>query len=95
MKPGRERKKDEKVTQTKEKGMIRYRLEVGYQEHARPASIVATITKAAGLNGKHIGHIEIFPSFSTVDLPEGMPREVFDDLKQAKVGQYPLKISEV
>ena len=57
--------------------------------------IVATIAKTAGLQGKHIGRIEIYEGFSTVDLPEGMPSDVFQDLERAKVGSRPMSISRV
>ena len=78
-----------------EDGMERFRIEVGYRNDAKPGPIVAAITKASGLQGKHIGRIEIYPDFSTVDLPQGMPEEVFEDLGRIKVCNRALKISRV
>jgi len=75
--------------------MVRFRIEVGYQNDAKPGPIVAAITKASGLQGKHIGRIEIYPDFSTVDLPEGMPEDVFEDLGRIKVCNRALNISRV
>jgi ATP-dependent RNA helicase DeaD len=45
--------------------------------------------------GKHIGRIEIYPDFSTVDLPEGMPKDIFEDLARTKVANRPLNITKV
>lgn len=93
----RERQKGnpKKVEATTESGMERFRLEVGYRDNAKPGVIVAMIAKASGLQGKHIGRIEIYPNFSTVDLPEGMPDDVFEDLSRAKLGGRALKLSRV
>ncbi|MDB9805941.1 DbpA RNA binding domain-containing protein, partial [Porticoccaceae bacterium] len=40
-----------------------------------------------------IGHIKLHDDYSTVDLPEGMPKELFDHLYKVRVCQKPLKIS--
>jgi ATP-dependent RNA helicase DeaD len=37
------------------------------------------------LSGEHIGAIEIEEHFSTVDLPVGMPKDIFMDLKKVRV----------
>jgi len=78
-----------------EPGMERFRIEVGHDHGVRPGQIVGAITGEAGLEGKHVGRIEIYLGFSTVDLPEGMPREVFEDLSRARVCGQKLAISKV
>ncbi len=87
----RDKKKPSKTT---EKGMVTYRIEIGYNDEARPSAIVAAVCKASGLQGKHIGRINIFAGFSTIDLPEGMPQDIYQDLMRAKVGPKPMKISK-
>ncbi len=75
--------------------MERFRVEVGYRDDIKPGALVAAIADTSGLQGKHIGRIEIYENFSTVDLPEGMPKEVFEDLSHTTVRRQPLKITRV
>ncbi|MBL8260158.1 MAG: DEAD/DEAH box helicase [Candidatus Competibacteraceae bacterium] len=74
---------------------IRYRLEVGHQHGATPQNIVGAIANEAGIESRYIGRIEIYEDHSTVDLPDGMPAEIFKHLKKVRVRQYPLNISRV
>ena len=71
----------------------RYRLEVGHKHGVKPGNIVGAIANEAGLDGEHIGHIEIDEEFSLVDLPVGMPKDIFMDLKKVRVCGMPLRIS--
>jgi len=71
----------------------RYRLDVGHVHGVKPGNIVGAIANEAGLDGEHIGHIEIEMEYSLVDLPVGMPKDVFMDLKKVRVCGRPLKIS--
>jgi len=43
--------------------------------------------------GDNIGRIEISETFRLIDLPVGMPREIFTDLKKVRVCGQQLKIS--
>jgi len=71
----------------------RYRLEVGHKHGVKPGNIVGAIANEAGLDGEHIGQIEIDEEFSLVDLPVGMPKDIFMDLKKVRVCGIPLRIS--
>ena len=73
----------------------RFRIEVGRAHGVQPGNIVGAIANEAGLDGRHIGHIEINDEFSLVDLPVGMPREVFRDLKKIWVCGRKLDISRL
>ena len=74
-------------------GMERYRIEVGRQHDVKPGNIVGAIANEAGLDGEHIGHIDIRDDHSLVDLPQGMPGEIFAGLKLTRVCGRPLAIS--
>jgi ATP-dependent RNA helicase DeaD len=76
-----------------EEGMERYRIEVGHQHEVKPGNIVGAIANEADIESKFIGKIEIFDDFSLVDLPEGMPSEVFDHLKKVWVAKRMMNIS--
>ena len=65
--------------------MIRYRLAVGRRDSVKPGQIVGAIANEANLDSKYIGEISIYDSFSTVDLPDGMPGETMEILARARV----------
>jgi ATP-dependent RNA helicase DeaD len=76
-------------------GLERYRIEVGHNHEVKPGNIVGAIANEAGLDSKYIGHIKIFDDYSLVDLPEGMPKDTFNDLKKVWVAGQQLKISQI
>ena len=76
-----------------EKDKERFRLEVGHRHEVMPGNIVGAISNEAGLDSKHIGLINIYEDYSTIDLPRDMPNEIFNDLKTVRVVGQPLKIS--
>jgi ATP-dependent RNA helicase DeaD len=76
-------------------GMERFRIEVGHRHRVKPGNIVGAIANEAGLDGQYIGRIDIHEDFSLVDLPVGMPREVFQDLRKARVCGQRLNISRL
>jgi ATP-dependent RNA helicase DeaD len=59
----------------------------------QPGNIVGAIANEAGIDSAHIGRIEIFDAYSTVDLPEGMPKEIYKQLRSAWVCGQKLAIS--
>jgi ATP-dependent RNA helicase DeaD len=73
--------------------MERFRIEIGRVHGVQPGNIVGAIANEAGLDGQHIGRIAIEEDHSFVDLPVGMPREVFHDLKKVWVCGLQLRIS--
>jgi ATP-dependent RNA helicase DeaD len=76
-------------------GMERFRIEVGRVHEVKPGNIVGAIANEAGLDGEHIGHIEIHETFCLVDLPTGMPKDVFNELKKVRVCGEALNISRL
>jgi ATP-dependent RNA helicase DeaD len=72
-----------------------FRLEVGHAHGVKPGNIVGAIANEAGLEGRHIGHVDIRDDHSFVDLPEGMPRDIFRNLKKVRVVGQELRISRV
>jgi ATP-dependent RNA helicase DeaD len=73
--------------------MDRYRVEVGLDHGVRPANLVGAIANEAGLEAGHIGRIDIQSDHSFVELPAGMPREVFLHLQKTWVCKRRLAIS--
>ncbi len=72
-----------------------YRLEVGHQQGVQPKDIVGAIANEADIDSRYIGRIEIHDDFTTVDLPEGMPRELLAHLRKMRIRSHPALISRV
>ncbi len=81
--------------QQPDKGMDRFRIEVGHKHKVKPGNIVGAIANEAGLDSANIGRINIHDDYSLVDLPAGMPKDIFNDLKYVWVSGQQLKISRV
>lgn len=86
---GRRRSKDGDVA------FETFRLEVGHAHGVKPGNIVGAIANEAGLEGKHIGQVDIRDDHTFVDLPEGMPRDIFRNLQKVRVVGQELRISRV
>ncbi len=66
-------------------GMVTYRLAVGKTHGTEPRHIVGAIANEAGVESQYIQNIDINADFSTVDLPDGMPKEIEKHLKGVRV----------
>ena len=78
-----------------EAGMETYRIEVGHDHDIQSRDIVGAIANEAGLDSKNIGRIDIHEGYSLVDLPEGMPKEVYRDLRKTWVAGQKLNITRI
>ena len=70
-----------------------YRVEVGRRDGVRPGDLVGAIANEGGIDSEFIGHIKIHDDHCTVDLPKGMPKEVFRVLQKTWVCQKQLNLS--
>jgi ATP-dependent RNA helicase DeaD len=73
--------------------METYRIEVGRAHGVQPGNIMGAIANEAGLDGKFIGRIVLRDDHSFVDLPAGMPKEMFRQLQKVRVAGQQLQIS--
>ena len=70
-----------------------FRIEVGHAHGVQPGNIVGAIANEAGLEGRHIGHIDIRGDHSFVYLAVGMPQETLENLRAVRVRGVDLRIS--
>jgi ATP-dependent RNA helicase DeaD len=77
-----------------EQGKRTYRIEVGHEHGVKPGNIIGAIANEAGLDSQYIGRLSIRDHYSLIDLPDGMPKEVFEHLKKVWVVQQQLRIHE-
>lgn len=75
--------------------MESYRLEVGRSDGVRPGNIVGAIANEADISSQHIHNIRINDSFTTVELPAGMPAGLLTKLRGVWVCQKQLQISQI
>ena len=75
--------------------MRRYKLEAGNSNNIKPGNILGAIANEADMDSEYIGSIQIFDNFSTVDLPDEMPKETFEVLKKTVVNGKRLNIVEL
>nr|CAA6808942.1 MAG: DEAD-box ATP-dependent RNA helicase CshA (EC [uncultured Thiotrichaceae bacterium] len=73
--------------------MCRYRIEVGKEHGVQAKNIVGAIANEISLDSEYIDNISIRGSHTILDLPDGMPKDVFDHLKSVRVCGRPLNIA--
>lgn len=78
-----------------EEGMERFRIQLGNNEGVKPGNIVGAIANEADISSKFIGRIAIFDSYSTVDLPFGMPEDILRVLQRARIGSKAMKLQKI
>ncbi|MGJ9570957.1 DEAD/DEAH box helicase [Actinotignum sp. GS-2025f] len=76
------------------KGGKRYRIEVGHKDRVRPGAIVGALTHEGGLRGSDLGHIDIYPTFSLVEIGVPLSPEARRRISEAQVSGRALRISE-
>ncbi len=75
--------------------METFRVEVGHDHGVKPGNIVGALANEAGLDGRDIGRIDVRSDHSLVDLPGGMPKEIFKQLQTVRVVGQELRISRL
>jgi ATP-dependent RNA helicase DeaD len=76
-------------------GMVTYRLDVGETHGTEPRHIVGAIANEAGVESQYIQNIDIASDHTTVDLPEGMPKEIEKHLRKVRVMGQQLQLRKI
>ncbi len=92
----RDRKREPRTYSDEPKpGMESYRIEVGNNHNVKPGNIVGAIANEAGIDSQNIGRIKIADDYSIVDLPAGMPKDIFNTLRKVWVSGQQLNITRL
>jgi len=67
------------------KGMVRFFLNVGRNANIKPQDLVREISESVGIPGKAVGRIDIFESFTFVEVPEDVAPFVYEALRQTRI----------
>jgi ATP-dependent RNA helicase DeaD len=70
----------------------RYRLAAGRNHGVTPKDIVGAIANEAGIESRHIGQIDLFDDFSTVELPI-LPEDTIQLLQKTRLRGRPMDIA--
>lgn len=77
----------------RDSGAFRYRVEVGHKDGVKPGAIVGALTGDGRIDGKSIGRIDIFPSFSLVDLDSEPSDDTIRRLQKSRVAGRALRMA--
>ncbi|MCL2737021.1 MAG: DEAD/DEAH box helicase [Propionibacteriaceae bacterium] len=73
-------------------GLTRYWIGVGHRDRVKPGAIVGAITAEGGLRGQDLGAIEMFSTFSIVEIAPELSRQTQRRLAQARVAGRALRL---
>ena len=69
-----------------------YRVEVGSVHGVKPGNLVGAIANESGLEARGIGRIEIFDTYSLIELTTAIPKPTLDHLRTVQVAGRALRI---
>lgn len=72
-----------------------YRIEVGRTDGVDVRHIVGAIANEGDISSRNIGHIKLYDTHSTVELPQGMPKELLRYFGKTRVMNRPMQMSFV
>lgn len=74
---------------------VRYRLDVGAQHQVVKEQLQTLLIEESGVDRKRIGKIDIRHNYTLVELPDGMPADIFQLLSEATIGGRKLAIKRI
>lgn len=74
--------------------MCRYVIDVGRDHGVGVGNIVGAVANEANIDSRYIGQIQLFDQMTSIDLPDGMPKDILQHLKKVRVCGKPLNIRE-
>ncbi|MCP4801057.1 MAG: DEAD/DEAH box helicase [bacterium] len=69
-----------------------YKVKVGSDDGVEVRNILGAIANETGMNRDQVGQIRIHPKYSTVELPQDLPKDIYDHLQTTMVARKPLKL---
>ena len=70
-----------------------YRIEVGRGDGVEVRHIVGAIANEGDINSRYIGHIKLYDDYSTIELPQGMPKELLQQFAKTLVLNKQMRMS--
>lgn len=70
-----------------------YRIEVGRADGIDVRHIVGAIANEGDISSRNIGHIKLYDDYSTIELPQGMPKELLQMFGKTRVLNKQMRMS--
>ena len=74
---------------------VRYRMEVGRMHDVLLEEIKTVLVEVSGVEYNRIGRIEIRNHYTLVDLPDGMPADIFQLLSETEISRQKLSLKRI
>lgn len=74
---------------------VRYRLDVGSIHGVNREQIQTVLVDESGVDKKRIGKLDIRSNYTLVELPDGMPADIFQILSEATLAERRLAIKRI
>ena len=75
--------------------MVRYRLEVGRKHQVTLEALVKLLVDESGVDKNNINNVSIHNLHTILELPDGMPPDIFLHLKSVEINQQKLHIKRL
>ncbi|MDO4430817.1 MAG: DEAD/DEAH box helicase [Lonepinella koalarum] len=72
-----------------------YRIEVGRADGVDVRHIVGAIANEGDIDSRNIGHIKLYDDYSTIELPQGMPKALLQKFNKTRVLNKQIRMSFV
>ena len=74
---------------------VRYRMEIGRMHDVLLEEIKTVLVEVSGVEYNRIGRIEIRNHYTLVDLPDGMPADIFQLLSETTIREQKLSLKRI
>jgi len=74
---------------------VRYRLDVGRKHAATVDKVKEVLIEVSGVDKNRIGRLDVRNYYTLVDLPVGMPADIFQLLSEVEINQRKLNLKRV
>lgn len=75
--------------------MVRYRLSVGIKHLITLENLKQVLVEESGVDVNNIKNVKIRDDFTLVELPDGMPPDIFQHLRTVTINHYELDIKRL
>jgi ATP-dependent RNA helicase DeaD len=75
--------------------LVRYRLDIGRKHAVSVDEIKSVLIEVSGVDKNRIGRLDMRNYYSLVDLPDGMPADVFQLLAEVEMNKRKLNLKRV
>lgn len=72
-----------------------YRIEVGHDDGVEVRHIVGAIANEGDISSRNIGNIKLFDTYSMIELPKGLPKDLLHHFTKTRVLNKPMRMQLV